>query len=90
MIDASSRVSDALKRRRSGLGKFHREAAGADITPELLAEQQLHVRLVVDHENEEIHAYAPALRLTPTSRLPGKEKLGCDARHIWRPWRLAI
>jgi len=30
----------------------------------LLAEQRLDVRLVIDHENEEIHAYAPALPIT--------------------------
>ena len=34
--------------------------------PKLLAKQHLNIRLIVDHENEEIHAYAPALLLTPT------------------------
>ena len=27
--------------------------------PKLLAKQHLNIRLIVDHENEEIHAYAP-------------------------------
>jgi hypothetical protein len=33
------------------LGKFHSEAAGAEIVPKLLAEQRLDVGLVVNNEN---------------------------------------
>jgi hypothetical protein len=49
-----------LKRHVAGLRKFHRETAVAKIMPKLLAKQHLNVRLIVDHENEEIHALAPA------------------------------
>ena len=52
-------ISDALKRRRSRLGKVHRETARAEIVPELLAEQQLNVRRVVNHENEKVHDQSP-------------------------------
>jgi hypothetical protein len=31
------------------LGKFHREATLAQVAPEMLAEQQLHIRLIVNH-----------------------------------------
>src|ERR1019366_6408799 len=34
-------------------------AAGAQIAPELLAEQNLHVRVIIDHENESVHARSP-------------------------------
>ena len=33
--------------------------AGAQIMPELLAEQQLDVRLIVDHEDEKLHGRFP-------------------------------
>jgi hypothetical protein len=29
--------------------------------PKLLAKQHFNIRLIIDHENEEIHAYAPRL-----------------------------
>ena len=51
--------------------KFHRETAGAEIMPKLLAKQHLNIRLVVNHENEEGHARAPGLR--PTNNLFEKE-----------------
>ena len=55
----SRRVGDALKRGRSGRGKLHRKTAGTEVMPELLAEQHFHIRLVVDHENEKVHARSP-------------------------------
>ena len=45
-------LSDALKCHGSGLRKFHREPVSAEIAPELLAEQNLDIRLVIDHEND--------------------------------------
>ncbi|MGB7715743.1 MAG: hypothetical protein WBL81_12410 [Pseudolabrys sp.] len=55
-----------LKRYVAGWRKFHRETADAEIMPKLLAKQHFNIRLIVDHEYEEIHAYAPALLLIPT------------------------
>jgi hypothetical protein len=45
-----------LKRYVAGWRKFHRETADAEIMPKLLAKQHFNIRLIVDHENEEIHA----------------------------------
>ena len=45
--------------RRGGLGKFHGEAASAEVAPELLAKQHLDVRLIVNHENERVHVRSP-------------------------------
>ena len=42
---------DARKRIRRRIGKIHHEALGAQIAPELLAEQRLHVGLVIHHKN---------------------------------------
>src|ERR1700679_2957657 len=50
------------------LYKLHREAAGAQIAPELLPEQQFNVRLIVDHENGHIHARSADL----TSDVPAR------------------
>ena len=58
--DAAFGVADALQRVVRGLRKFHGEAAGAQLAPELLAKQHLDIRLVVDHENEQAHAVPPA------------------------------
>jgi hypothetical protein len=41
------------------LGKFHGEAASAEITPEVLAKQHLNVWLVIHYENKERHALPP-------------------------------
>jgi hypothetical protein len=38
------------------MGKFRREPASAQATPELLTEQYLDIRLIIDHENEQAHA----------------------------------
>ena len=56
MSDASAGIGDALQRRGGGLRKLHREAPGAQIAPELLAEQHLDIGLIVNHENEQAHA----------------------------------
>jgi hypothetical protein len=34
------------------MGKLHCEPTGAEVAPELLAEQNLHIRFVIDYENE--------------------------------------
>jgi hypothetical protein len=44
------------------LGKIHREAAGAEVAPELLAKKHLDITFVVDDENKETHVLSPALR----------------------------
>jgi hypothetical protein len=33
------------------LGKLHREPGSAEVSPELLAEQNLDISLIVNHEN---------------------------------------
>jgi hypothetical protein len=43
------------------LRELHREVVGAQVPPELLPEQKLDVRLVIDHENEWLHARPPDL-----------------------------
>ena len=47
-------VGDALERHAGGLGKLHREATGAEVAPELLAEQNLHIGLIINHENKQV------------------------------------
>jgi len=37
------------------LSKFHSKAPGAQISPELLAKQDLNVRLIINNQDEEIH-----------------------------------
>jgi hypothetical protein len=41
------------------LGKIHCKAARAEIAPELLAEQNLDISLIVNHENKQAHARPP-------------------------------
>jgi hypothetical protein len=43
------------------LGKLHCKAASAEVAPELLAEQELDVSLIVNHENKQAHARPPDL-----------------------------
>ena len=45
----------------SRLSKFHCEAVGAKVAPELLAEQNLHIGLIINHENERVHMRSPDL-----------------------------
>ena len=49
-------ADDARSASHGGLRELHREAPGAEVAPELLAEQRLDVRLVVDDEDEQAHA----------------------------------
>ena len=56
MSGRSPASANALERYRSRLRELHREAVGAQVPPELLPEQKLDVRLVIDHENEWLHA----------------------------------
>ena len=55
------RIGDALKCHGGGLGKLHGEATGAEVAPELLAKQNFDIRLIIDHENERVHARSPDL-----------------------------
>ena len=43
------------------MGKIHGEPTGAEIVPELLPEQHFDIRLIIDHENEQVHARSPDL-----------------------------
>ena len=61
-------IADALKCHGGGLRKFHCEAVGAEVAPELLAKQQLDIRLVVDHENERVHMRSPDLTRNAPAR----------------------
>ena len=54
-------IRNALNCHRRRLRKFHREATGAKFAPELLAEQRLDIRLVIDHENEQGQVRSPGL-----------------------------
>ena len=54
-----ARIADALKCHGAGLSKLHRIATFAEVAPKLLAEQNLHVGLIVNHENEHVHARSP-------------------------------
>src|SRR6202043_4075796 len=44
-----------------GLSKLHGKPTCAEIAPKLLTEQQLYVRLIIDHEYEQIHPRPPDL-----------------------------
>jgi hypothetical protein len=50
-------IGDALKSHRGGLCKLHREAVGPEIAPELLAKQNLHIGLIINHETDS-HAFS--------------------------------
>jgi hypothetical protein len=39
----------------SGLRKLHGEPASAEVPPELLPEQNLDIRLIINHENQRVH-----------------------------------
>ena len=43
------------------MGKLDCKAASAEVAPELLAEQNLDISLIVNHENERVHVRAPDL-----------------------------
>ena len=55
------RISDALECGGGGLGKLHGEPASAEVVSKLLSEQNLDIGLIVDHENEHVHARSPDL-----------------------------
>jgi hypothetical protein len=54
-------IGDALKCYGGGLGKLHGEPASAKVVSKLLSEQNLDIGLIVDHENEHVHARSPDL-----------------------------
>jgi hypothetical protein len=60
-VQARGRITDALKRGWTGLGKLHGKPASTQIAPEALAKQQLNVRLIINHENERVHMRSPDL-----------------------------
>ena len=88
------RIGNALKRHGAGLGKLHREAAGAEIAPELLAEQHLDVGLVINHENEQVHARSPDLAMVAAARgrtiLNSVNSPGCVSTSIDPPCCLTM
>jgi hypothetical protein len=43
------------------LGEIHSKAASAEVATELLAEQNLDISLIVNHENKQAHARPPDL-----------------------------
>ena len=61
MSDTAACISDALKGHGGGLRKLHCEAVGAKVAPELLAEQNLHIGLIINHENKRVHMRSPDL-----------------------------
>src|ERR1700733_9842615 len=66
MSDTPAASGDALERHWGRLGKLHREAARAKVAPKLLAEQNLHIGLIINHENKRVHMRSPDLiRDTP-------------------------
>src|SRR5450755_799155 len=88
------RISDALKRHSARLRKIHREPAGTKIVPELLAEQHLDIRLIVDHENEKLHARSPYLAMVAAQRgrtiLNSVNSPGCVSTSIDPPCCLTM
>jgi hypothetical protein len=52
----------------AGLRKLHRETGGAEVMPKLLAKQRLNVRLIVNHENEEVHGRSLDLAMVAAVR----------------------
>ena len=75
MSDTPAASADALKCHGGGLRKFHCEAAGAEVAPELLAEQHLDVRLIVNHENERVHMRSPDLIRDALARGGGRSEI---------------
>jgi len=71
-IDSAKRAdgyfANALQRLVGGSCKIHCEVAGAEIAPELLAEQRLDIGFVVDHEYDETHVTGPAFARDATAR----------------------
>ena len=61
MSETGACISDALKGHGGGLRKLHCEAVSAEVAPELLAEQNLDIGLIINHENERAHARPPDL-----------------------------
>jgi hypothetical protein len=45
------------------LNKFHSESTGAEIAPKLLAKQHFDIGLVINHEDQEVHADSPLFAL---------------------------
>ena len=63
------RVTDQFKRPVCRLRKIHREAAVAEVAPELLAKQRLNIGFVVNDKNKQAHLSAPSL---PVAAMRGR------------------
>ena len=68
MIDAPAASVMRSSAAGADWSKFHREAARANIPPELLTKQHLNVRLVIYHKNKEVHARSPGLAMVAALR----------------------
>src|SRR5262249_42710757 len=62
-------AASAIRRRAASPDcKFHREAARAQVAPEMLAEQHLDIRFIIDNEDEKIHRCVPIRSKRPRLR----------------------
>jgi hypothetical protein len=50
------------------LRKRHGEPISAEVTPEVLAKQHLDIRLIIDHENKQVHGRPPDLASDAATR----------------------
>ena len=55
------RIRNSLERHWGRLGEIHCKTASAEVAPELLAEQNLDISLIVNRENKQAHARPPDL-----------------------------
>ena len=94
MSDTLACVGDALKCHGGGLRKLHCEAASAKVAPELLAEQNLHIGLIINHENEQVHMRSPDLIRDAAARgrtiLNSVNSPGCVSTSIEPPCCLTM
>src|ERR1700677_5398801 len=96
IIGTSGRMAFALARnsRPGRLCKLHRELIVAEITPELLAEQNLDIRLIINHENEHVHCRSPDVTMVATLRgriiLNSVNSPGCVSTSIDPPCCLTM
>jgi hypothetical protein len=75
------------------LGRFHCEAIDAEVAPELLAEN-LHIGLIINHENERVHMRSPDLKRDAPARartiLNSVNSPGCVSTSIDPPCCLTM
>jgi hypothetical protein len=68
-------IGDALECGGGGLRKLHGEATSAEVVSKLLSEQNLDIRLVINHENEPVHARSPDLIRDAPARAGGLSEI---------------